>query len=76
MPCEYFELSDGTWGVLCSGDIKSVTVDGKTYDYEIPYGCGLMTLNQDGSQRLSPWPKKVWDAVNAQEANCDNQQQG
>ena len=50
--------------IICfGGPFYEIEVRGKTWIFEMPPYCGLCPTNKDGSARLSPWPKYVWDAV-------------
>ena len=58
MPC--IPLKDG---FLCIGnDPVAVEHLGRTYYVEWT-ACGWVPVNQDGSERLTPLPKAVWDKV-------------
>ena len=47
-------------GFLCVGN-EPVSVDG--YLFEWTAACGWVAVNKDGSERLSPVPKHIWDKV-------------
>lgn len=68
------QCEDGTWlchppeypllvCVLTSGPTYKISAGGKEYQFELPKFCGLCEVNRDGSDRQSPWPKVVWNAV-------------
>ncbi len=47
------------------GPTDSIQVGGATYYYEHHPYCGICPCNKNGTERVSPWPKRVWDAVQA-----------
>jgi hypothetical protein len=65
MPCLRIKGEDGVPdGFLCvGGPTHYIDVGRQSYQFELPYGCGLVPLNKDLSARMTPWPRAVWDAV-------------
>ncbi len=60
MPCIPFKIGGGT-GILCVPNEPVEIRDGaKVYLFEWTGGCGWLPVNKDGSQRLSPVPRRVW----------------
>lgn len=62
MTCKHFSFGD-TAVILNVADDHTIEVDGKSYHYDDNYFGGIMPCNKDGSERISPWPRKVWEAV-------------
>lgn len=56
--------------ILCVADAPVEIVDrGTTYRFELHYMLGWVAVNGDGSERRSPVPRRVWDALSAQEGS-------
>ncbi len=59
MPCH--RIGDA---IMCIGDEPVEIHDrGKVYLFEWSGGCGWLPVNRDGSERLTPVPGRVWDAL-------------
>lgn len=64
MPTKVFEMPDGSRALMnLAGEVTTITVGGKPYCFEWNNFSGWMPTNKDGSDRLSPVPKKVWDVL-------------
>ncbi len=50
-------------GFICLNDRPLIIVKhgGRTYRFERSSACGLLAVNANGNQRLSPVPGAVWD---------------
>jgi len=62
-PQQYRRKQPDTVHVSTGGAVYEIRVGTRTYCFQIPGGCGICEMNNDGSGRKTPWPKAVWDAV-------------
>src|SRR3990167_6323421 len=65
MSCKYFQLEDGTTGILTvhESPIYSIIVSGKPYRFAMHEQLGPCPVNKDGTDRQTRYPKKFWEAV-------------
>lgn len=64
MPCLPLMQGQKHVGYVCVGNEPvSVEYRGKAYLFEWHAFCGWLACNKDGSERLSPVPKAVWEKL-------------
>lgn len=58
-----YRIRDDIPGFVCIADAPLIIVkhSGKTFRFERSAACGLLPVNANGTQRLSPVPGAVWD---------------
>lgn len=68
MTCQRINLG-GSPGIICFADSPLIVVrhDGRVYRFERSAACGLLPVNANGNERLSPVPGDVWDIASARE---------